>query len=1269
MAIRPEKIVDGRFEIGQVAGSGGMGVVYQARDLKTDRAVALKVLLQRDQGPAERFAHEVELLSSLDHPHIVGYVGNGVTQDGAPYLVMPWLEGIDLQARLKAGPLSIEETLTLARYVADALSCLHGRGFVHRDLKPSNLFLPGGKVENVQVIDLGVARASIAAEELTLSGSLIGTPGFIAPEQARGDREVAPTVDIFALGCVLFECLTGRRLFDGAHLMAVLAKILLEDAPRVSELRPDAPQALDLLVHRMVAKEPERRPRDGAELSQRLADLEEESRVESVPSPLSPTLTGSERRVLTVLVIVLPLHSTSTRPDLEETRAEAHPVYSSSLRFGVRAHFLADRMAIALAPERASAADQAAVLARFACYVVETFPEARVALTTGSAVTEARVPVGEVIERAVSAVRATSADRGVHVDEVTAALLTSRFDIRHEGGRLVVEHERLSLDPTRPLLGKPTSCVGRERELSILNASVAECGDGDGPKVVLVTAGAGAGKSRLRHELVRRLGADVEAPQILLCRGDPMHSTTPYALVSQAIRQAAGLPDGEPRERAREKLRAHVTALVAEEDATRVSDFLGELLGEGLDDAEDLPLRAARHDAAAMGDQIGRAFEDIVRGWSGEKPVVLVLEDLQWGDDPSLKLVDRALRKLAGSHVFVLALARPEVHDRFPALFANRDVLEIRLPPIPKRACATLVREVMGDDIPEDDVDRLVERSEGNGFCLEELIRAAVHQPRGASRRSSMSRDEVPETVVAVTQARLERLEPNLRKVLRAAAIFGDHFWVEGVSALVGQDTTALEPAIAALVEQEAIAPSERPRFAGVRELGFRHALLRGTAYATLTESDRRLGHRLAARWLEQVHQEDGEVVALHWLEAGDRAQAAACFSRTGELRSSRAQTEAAARCATRALLVGDAALETVEVVGARVHALASALEASRSIDARDVMTGLERYIEPLDVGASNASHAVVGAALERSLQVVRAADSGPSLPATLADAACALGALADFVGAKKLLAEAGMRAADDPSRFRCVQYASTKIAAWALDLGTTVALLEETILPAEPRARLEMLLHFAMAVVMVDGRSALARSLDLVSRAEAILAARVGGEPPREDPVALVRCVKQRYFCFVFAGEYAKAADAAEEAVAIARRAGLRFDEFAHLHNAGEQYLRLGQRDRARTSIEQSNAIAFEIGAGRNQRHNDVLLAYLDGRPDRLESLAEDARAASDAWLELYARYWLGQLLASTRARDARPALERALDLAKELKLRTMAEECAGALAGLSAS
>jgi tetratricopeptide (TPR) repeat protein len=1264
----PGKLVAGRFEVGQVAGSGGMGIVYQATDLETGRPVALKVLLERDQGPSDRFAHEVELLSRLDHAHIVGYVSHGVTSEGAPFLVMPWLDGVDLETRLREKCLSIDETLALARRVADALAYLHGQGLVHRDLKPSNLFLPDGKVEDVKLIDLGVARQSIPSAALTISGVLIGTPGFIAPEQARADREVAPSVDIFALGCVLFECLTGRRLFNGTHLMSVLAKILLEDAPRVSELRPDAPLALDLLVHRMVAKDPERRPRDGSELKRWLGDLHRTLEIEA-NTATSSMLTESERRIVTVLVVVLASGRGSLRPPGPETRVDADPFQASSARFGVKAHLLAERTVIAVAQEKRSANDQAAVLTRFAQHVVETFPGARVVLTTGSALTGGRLPVGEAIDRAVTMVRGSQAARGVQIDEVTASLITARFDVRREDGVLRVYEERLALDPTRPLLGKPTSCVGRERELSMMEATFADCAQGDGPEVILVTAPAGVGKSRLRHEFVRRLQGGHPSPiRILHALGDPLHSATPYALAAQLVRQAAGLHERQPVDVVRARLWAHVSGIVSEAHASRVNDFLGELVGTTFDDGGDLPLRAARQDAGAMSDQIGRAFEDIVRAWSQTDPLVLVLDDFHFSDAPSMKLIDRALRKLGGSKVFALVLARPEVHERFSPLFPRLAVVEIRLPPIPKRACTKLVHEVVGENAPPEDIAKLVERSEGNGFYLEELIRAAAEDGSRGRSKGSLLVDHLPESVIAVAQARLERLDPAVRKVLRAASIFGDAFAFDGVRALVGIENSALEAIVNALVEQEVVFPSENPRLAGAREFVFRHNLMRGTAYAMLTHDDRALGHRLAAGWLEHV-EEDDEIVAAHWLEGGERTLAAQRFTSASEARWRRAQADAAARCAARALLVSRPLDEPGEAIADRIEKLARSLEASRSIDAPEVLSGLETHVPAVDSGGG--IRGLMHAALHPSIESLRQRGENDLLARVLVRASCALAATADFAGAKKLLGEASSLATEGSSASRIAVQAAAKVAFWAGETGRAIELLAESVLPEDPRARLDSLLLLAVAVVTVDGRAALVRGLDYIARGEAILEAQAlevdGAHSSQKDPVGTLVCLRARYLCLCFSGEYSLAVKAAEEAVSVARSAGLRFDLMAHLHNAGEQYLRFGEMEKARGALLESNEIARDIAAERNQKHNDVLLAYLDAEDARLYELAEGARVTGDPWLELFASYWLGHLLASKRRANASEALQRSLGLARELKQRTMADECEKALKGLA--
>src|SRR5262249_17241044 len=149
------------------------------------------------------------------------------------------------------GRLPVEEAVTLVSQVAEALAAVHERGVVHRDLKPSNIFLVGGSFEDVRVLDFGVARFTTVSLN-TESWPVLGTPGYMAAEQARSEERLDARVDVFALGAVLFEALTGTPVFAGKHLMAMLAKILFEEAPRVSDLRPDVPEALDALVARML---------------------------------------------------------------------------------------------------------------------------------------------------------------------------------------------------------------------------------------------------------------------------------------------------------------------------------------------------------------------------------------------------------------------------------------------------------------------------------------------------------------------------------------------------------------------------------------------------------------------------------------------------------------------------------------------------------------------------------------------------------------------------------------------------------------------------------------------------------------------------------------------------------------------------------------------------------------------------------------------------------------------------------------------------------
>lgn len=211
-------VVADRFAVEESIGKGGMGSVFRASDRLTGATVAIKVSSAPKGDLLERFRREGRVLSELNHPAIVEYIAHGETRSGEPYLVMEWLRGEDLDQRLGRAPLSVSETLALCGRVCEGLEAAHARGIVHRDIKPTNLFLVDNDPLAVKILDFGIARVRETTHAATKTGSVLGTPGYMAPEQARADDIIGTQADVFSLGCVLYECLTGKPAFAGVQL-------------------------------------------------------------------------------------------------------------------------------------------------------------------------------------------------------------------------------------------------------------------------------------------------------------------------------------------------------------------------------------------------------------------------------------------------------------------------------------------------------------------------------------------------------------------------------------------------------------------------------------------------------------------------------------------------------------------------------------------------------------------------------------------------------------------------------------------------------------------------------------------------------------------------------------------------------------------------------------------------------------------------------------------------------------------------------------------
>jgi class 3 adenylate cyclase/tetratricopeptide (TPR) repeat protein len=905
--------VDSRYRILEQLGGGGMGVVYRARDERLDRDVALKFLpphLSADQAAKKRFLVEARSAAALEHPNICTVHEFGETADGQLYIVMSCYDGETLEQRIARGPLPVDDALHVAAEIARGLAKAHERGIVHRDIKPANVAVTTDGL--VKILDFGIAKLTDAS--VTQTVGVVGTVAYMSPEQAFGEV-VDHRTDIWSLGVLLYEMLTGVRPFRGPGEQAILFSVLSGDPEPVSSLRTGVPSGVDALLGRALAKRPAERFANAADLLAALTAVlavsaakrvtladgtvrdDRDIRDEARDSALARS---GERRQLTVVACTLAGHERLVErlsPDASDrvlARIRDAAAEVATQFGGIVNHFLGNEFVMlfgvptaheddALRAVRAALALQGRVAGVAA--TLDSHLEAELRLRSG-------LHVGPVVARRLrdgdrryriagapvdgAARLAAAADPGAILVSPEIRRMIAPFvrtadahavSLRPDGAP-VLPHLVLGVSDAHSRLDGYTGAgltpfVGRERERATLADHLESARTGAGRITVLIGE-AGVGKSRLLYEI--REAAAASGFRVLVGRCEAYGGTTPFAPFVEAAHEALGLErDGTAQKR-------HDAAITAVRGiAASLEEFLPLYLALLAIPSEAHPvpdhLRGETFQAAMF-----EAVAALFTAGARSTPTALLLEDWHWADEASRAALRHLAEIVPAFPLLLVVTSRPDAAMDWGS--ADHQTL-LHLAPLDGGASAAIARAVLRvERVAPELAARLHERTGGNPFFLEEVCEALREEGALTVRdgealaANAAGGVHVPETVHGVLRTRIDRLDDRARDALRVAAVIGREFTrgvLEDVAEPGGGLVRSLERLKASgLVQQVAVVPEPAYRF--------KHALTQEVAYDSLLEHQRATLHAAVGQAIERRYaarlEEHLERLAHHFSRA-----------------------------------------------------------------------------------------------------------------------------------------------------------------------------------------------------------------------------------------------------------------------------------------------------------------------------------------------------------------------------------------------------------------
>ncbi|WP_437290446.1 TOMM system kinase/cyclase fusion protein [Sorangium sp. So ce406] len=1022
--------LQGHYEILSRIGAGGFGTVFQARQVATGQMVAVKVLKPgAREGAASkrvaRFQREMRLCARLHHTNIVGLVDSGRTDDGQIYLVFEFVPGKNLREVLREeGALDPQEARHLMLQVLDALAAAHAQGITHRDLKPSNIMImPTGARRNALVLDFGIGAIAEDVEaggEVTLTGDdeLLGTPAYAAPEQLQGGV-ATPRADLFSWGLVFLECITGQPVFSGRRVAEVVS-MQLDPAPI------PVPAALlrhpvGRLLSRALTKKVEARQVTAEGLLRELeacdlSDLPRGLRAGPEPGPgaaarpapeaatayddrpappAPPRLPGEgsgQRRLLTAVCCSLQVSAPERDCcDVEERdellRAQQEICFEVARRFqGTVAGVLGERVLLGFG-HPVTGEDDAERAARAALEIAARIgelghlmeagrrlgPQVRIGAHTGLVI----VPEGgETSAGGSGACVGTTASVAAHLSGLaqpgavllsgdTRRLLRDRFvteplgSCQLGGGAGQVEVHRVAAE--RPSIEPRVAAlpmIGRTHELALLSQRWRRAREGSGQSV-LITGQPGIGKSRLAAELYREIRGE---PHFWIeCRCAPENRSSALRPIIEALEQLADIDERQTPEEKAGKLRALLTAY-----GFRLGDtmpLLASLLSiPAGDDPAPLDLGPRRRKKLTLGALVSLLIEMAER-----RPVLFLLEDLQWADPTTLELLTRLLPEVAAARICVLLTARPEFSPPWPLA----GTLQIQLCALESGQVAALIASIAaGKELPPRVVERVIEQAEGVPLFVEELTRAVIESGASVDERAALGplmaerpscELSIPTPLRASLTARLDRLG-RARETAQLASALGREFSAKLLAEISALDEVAVQEDLDRLVAADILFLRRRARQS---TYVFRHVLLRDAAYESLPRRARQRAHARIARALEErfpeIAAERPGLLAMHHARAEQKREAIAygrAAARRALHRSMNAEALAAAFQAMSWLDALDEPRERAEVELDLNQITIAAVASIRSFAAEEVDSAVRRSQQLIE-RVGDGSHAL----------------------------------------------------------------------------------------------------------------------------------------------------------------------------------------------------------------------------------------------------------------------------------------------------------------------